>query len=212
MKLPLNIPPASIGQKFGEHLIDYSQFGLIGHNGIDFPAPLGTPIYAIGDGWIVEQTAKETGFGLRITQRIELNNKFYMVVYGHMQKLEDPTNIPFNWGNKTKTVKEGDTIGYVNSTGFSTGNHLHLGLYEMTESGQTLNLNNGYKGAIDPMPFLKGTMSNTIFVHKAGTSEYGFYVPATSEEAIKDKATNYGVDILNNDAIDYSKAKDISGL
>jgi hypothetical protein len=57
------------------------------------------------------------------------------------------------------------------------------------------------------------SMSNTQFVHKAGTNEFGFYVPATSEESIKDKALNYGVNITNADgSIDFSKAKDVSGL
>lgn len=57
------------------------------------------------------------------------------------------------------------------------------------------------------------TMSNAIFVKRAGTSEAGFYLPATSEEALKDKALNLGIDIIGVDGnIDYSKAKTITGL
>lgn len=57
------------------------------------------------------------------------------------------------------------------------------------------------------------TMTNTIFVHKAGTQEYGFYVPATSPETIKDKALNYGVDIIKPDgSISFEEAKEINGL
>lgn len=60
---------------------------------------------------------------------------------------------------------------------------------------------------------LKGTMSNVIFVHKAGTSEYGFYIPATSEDTIKDKALNFGLSIEKPDhSVDFSKAKEVSGL
>jgi len=61
---------------------------------------------------------------------------------------------------------------------------------------------------------LKGvSMSNTQFVHKQGTAEYGFYIPATNEEAIKDKALNFGIDILDNTGnIDYTKPKEVSGL
>jgi hypothetical protein len=55
-------------------------------------------------------------------------------------------------------------------------------------------------------------MSNVIPVHKVGTQEQGFYVPATSEEALKDKALNFGVDIMTNGKIDYSKFKDVQGL
>lgn len=57
-------------------------------------------------------------------------------------------------------------------------------------------------------------MSNTQFVKKAGTQEYGFYVPALSEDALKDKAMNFGKpEIVNPEGtIDFSQAKEISGL
>ncbi len=56
-------------------------------------------------------------------------------------------------------------------------------------------------------------MSNAVFVHKVGTPEYGFYLPALSEQAIADKALNVGANILKADgSIDYSQAKEVSGL
>jgi len=56
-------------------------------------------------------------------------------------------------------------------------------------------------------------MTNAEFVHKTGTKEYGFYLPALSEDAIKDKALNLGTDILGPDgSIDFTKAKEVSGL
>ena len=57
-------------------------------------------------------------------------------------------------------------------------------------------------------------MSNAIFVKKAGTLEHGFYLPGTTEESLKDKALNLGrEDILNSDgSVDFSKAKEVSGL
>jgi hypothetical protein len=57
-------------------------------------------------------------------------------------------------------------------------------------------------------------MSNVIFVHKTGSQEYGFYVPATSVESIKDKALNYGrSDILKPDgSIDFTQAHELSGV
>ena len=52
---------------------------------------------------------------------------------------------------------------------------------------------------------------NTIFVHKAGTNEYGFYIPATSEDTIKDKALNFGLSIEKPDhGVDFSQAKEMT--
>ena len=147
-----------ISQRFGEHLLDYSQFGLIGHNGIDYPATRGTKIYAPHDGWIVEQMARDTGYGLRITQRIEADGKFYMAVYGHMERLEKPQDLTWDWNYKGYPVRAGQVIGYVDSTGFSTGHHLHFGLFEMDSNWNRLNISNGYAGAIDPAPFMAGEM------------------------------------------------------
>jgi murein DD-endopeptidase MepM/ murein hydrolase activator NlpD len=209
---PIKIYSAhNIGQPFGANWADYSQFGLIGHNGFDFPTSYGEPIFAVHDGWIVEQVEKDTGFGLRISQRIEADGKHYLVIYGHMQKLENPVEMPYNWLNKLHPVRQGQVIGYVGSTGYSTGPHVHLGLYEYDSLGNKLNSNNGYGGAIDPSPYIRGKfMSNTQFVHRAGTNEYGFYIPATSIDAIKDKALNYGVDIEKPDgSVDFSKAKEM---
>ena len=163
MRQPIDMPPAVMGQEFGGHLADYSQFGLIGHNGIDYPAPKGTLIYAVADGYIVEQTSKETGYGLRITQRIFYKGKHYLLVYGHMERLENPVDVPYDWNLKSYPVQEGQVIGYVDSTGFSTGHHLHFGAYEYTESGIKLNINNGYQGAINPELLFK---DHSMIVYK----------------------------------------------
>lgn len=184
-----------ISQGFGQHLLDYSVVGLPAHNGIDFAAPRGAPIHASHDGWIVEQAARDTGFGLRISQRIEDNGKFYLIVYGHMLRLEKPVDIAYNWGRKDYPVKAGQIIGYVDSTGFSTGDHCHLGVYQQTQEGIRINSTPGMNGAIDPAPFLAGenerpTMSNVQLVKKG--TEYGYYLPANSEESLIDKADNFG--------------------
>jgi hypothetical protein len=63
-----------------------------------------------------------------------------------------------------------------------------------------------------PVP-VSGIISNAEFVHKVGTKEYGFYLPALSEDAIKDKAMNLGKNILNDDGtINFPAAKEVSGL
>jgi len=148
-----------ISQYFGDHRLDYSQFDLKGHNGLDIAAPLGTPIKAAYNGYIVEQANKDTGFGLRITQKIYFKGKYYQLVYGHMYKLAMDIPVTWNWSLSYYPVIVGQVIGYVDSTGYSTGNHLHFGMYMMTDEGVTINSNNGYGGAIDPLPFLRSSMT-----------------------------------------------------
>lgn len=56
-------------------------------------------------------------------------------------------------------------------------------------------------------------MPNSEFIHKQNSQEYGFYLPALSEDALKDKAMNLGINILNSDGtINYTLAKEIQGL
>ncbi len=144
-------PPGVVfTQGFGQHLMDYSPF--IGHNGHDYAAPLGTPVHAMCDGWIVEATAKETGYGLRLTQWVEIDGREFDITYGHFQKVNYP-DIPWQYKLKTHPVKAGEVIGYVNSSGRSTGNHLHITLREWG-NGTVLNPGNGYGGAIDPTPYM----------------------------------------------------------
>jgi hypothetical protein len=56
-------------------------------------------------------------------------------------------------------------------------------------------------------------MPNAEFVHKTGTQEYGFYLPALTPDALKDKALNFGLPLLDQDGnIDFTKAKEVQGL
>lgn len=153
---PLTYNPQTsiyISQKFGENKIDYSQFGLIGHNGIDYAAPTGTPYYAVTDGWIIEQTKKETGYGYRLCILDKLNRVW---VYGHSQDFAQVLELDWNFWERKYPVKEGHLLGFIDSTGFSTGPHLHLGVYQYDNKGNKLNGGNGYGGAIDPWPILTG--------------------------------------------------------
>jgi murein DD-endopeptidase MepM/ murein hydrolase activator NlpD len=94
-----------------------------GHRAIDYAAPQGTPIRSVGDGTI--SFAGWNGpYGYMVKVR---HNGTYSTNYGHMSKIAVKT------GNK---VKQGDVIGYVGSTGFSTGPHLH---YEMVKNGVKIN-------------------------------------------------------------------------
>jgi murein DD-endopeptidase MepM/ murein hydrolase activator NlpD len=85
------------------------------HAGIDLAAPKGTPIYASGDG-IVEKAQRVSGYGLYVELQ-HVNN--YETGYGHMSRIAE--------GMKPGVrVRQGQIIGYVGSTGNSTGNHLHF--------------------------------------------------------------------------------------
>lgn len=83
------------------------------HNGMDFVAPVGTPIYATADGTISIASNSYYGYGKYVKI---IHNNDYQTTYGHMHTI----NV-----KKGQLVKRGDIIGTVGNTGLSTGNHLH---------------------------------------------------------------------------------------
>ena len=122
MKTPIN--GARLSSKFGmrKHPIDgYNKM----HRGTDFAAPMGTPIMASGSGVIVR--ARWCGGGGNCI-KIK-HNSAYQTIYAHMKS--------FARGIKEGLrVKQGQIIGYVGSTGKSTGPHLH---YEVVKNGKKIN-------------------------------------------------------------------------
>jgi murein DD-endopeptidase MepM/ murein hydrolase activator NlpD len=97
------------------------------HWGLDFTAPIGTPIYATGDGTVTEvKGSKRSRVGLGL--HIKIDHGFgYETVYGHMNE--------FNVKRGQK-VKRGDIIGYVGNSGGSTAPHVH---YEVHKNGRRVN-------------------------------------------------------------------------
>ncbi len=94
------------------------------HEGIDFTAPVGTPIYATGDGVIEHLKHKMTGYG----KVIMINHGYgYETLYAHMSK---------RIAKPGQHVKRGEIIGYVGNTGRSTGPHVH---YEVRKNGKPVN-------------------------------------------------------------------------
>jgi murein DD-endopeptidase MepM/ murein hydrolase activator NlpD len=146
-------PKFRISQWFAQNLVNYSQFGLKGHNGLDYACPRGTPIHAVHNGYIVEATEKTSGFGVRVTQYFKDGNQDYLVVYGHCLRTAYP-DMSYNFSNRSIPVKRGEVVALVDNTGMSTGDHLHLGLYSMLPNGNKKEPNNGYGGAIDSKPFI----------------------------------------------------------
>ena len=122
MKTPIN--GARLSSSYGKRkhpILGYTKM----HTGTDFAAPIGTPIMASGDGKITK--AGWCGGGGNCV-KIK-HNTTYQTVYAHMSK--------FGKGIKKGTrVKQGQIIGYVGSTGLSTGPHLH---YEVIENGRKIN-------------------------------------------------------------------------
>lgn len=108
------------------------------HAGIDFTAPVGTPIYATGDG-VVISAASERGYG----NNIMINHGYgYVTKYAHMSRFK---------AKKGERVKRGDVIGYVGNTGASTGPHLH---YEVFKNGKTINPINFFFNDLTPSEYV----------------------------------------------------------
>lgn len=131
---------AFIGQTFGAHPEVYAQFGLKGHNGTDFVVKTGSPVYASCDGSLLlrkdlDAQGQYQGFGNYAT----ITNPDGSTYYAHLEKFES--------GNRE--VKAGDKIGYADSTGFSTGSHVHFGFRPINAD-----MNNGYQGTVDPQLYL----------------------------------------------------------
>ena len=122
MKTPIN--GARLSSSYGKRkhpILGYTKM----HLGTDFAAPKGTPIMASGDGKVLK--AGWCGGGGNCV-KIK-HNSSYQTVYAHMSK--------FGRGiKKGVRVKQGQIIGYVGSTGLSTGPHLH---YEVIENGKKIN-------------------------------------------------------------------------
>ena len=122
MKTPIN--GARLSSSFGMRKHPILGFNKM-HKGTDFAAPEGTPVMASGDGKIIR--ARWCGGGGNCV-KIK-HNSTYSTVYAHLSK--------FGPGIKEgRRVKQGRIIGYVCSTGMSTGPHLH---YEVIENGKKIN-------------------------------------------------------------------------
>jgi murein DD-endopeptidase MepM/ murein hydrolase activator NlpD len=85
------------------------------HTGVDWAAPAGTPIYAAGNG-VIEKEGWESGYGKFILIR---HNNGYETAYGHMTAFARGVD-------EGTRVRQGQVIGFVGSTGLSTGTHVHF--------------------------------------------------------------------------------------
>ena len=122
MKTPIN--GARLSSSFGMRKHPIDGFNKM-HRGTDFAAPMGTPIMASGDG-VIKKAGWCGGGGNCVVIK---HNSTYQTVYAHMSKFAKGIR-------KGTRVKQGQTIGFVGSTGKSTGPHLH---YEVIVNGKRIN-------------------------------------------------------------------------
>jgi murein DD-endopeptidase MepM/ murein hydrolase activator NlpD len=122
------------------------------HAGLDFSAPQGTPIYATANGTITLSGNTGNGYG----NHVVINHGYgYETLYGHMVRVK---------ARNGQSVKRGEVIGWVGSTGKSTGPHCH---YEVHKNGQK----------IDPIYFFYNDLSPEQFdliLKKAAASNQSF--------------------------------------
>lgn len=122
MKTPIDGARVSSGFGMRRHpVLGYNKM----HKGLDFAAATGTPIYAAGDG-VLEYAGRFSSYGNYIRIR---HNTQLKTAYAHMHRLGKGMVVG-------KRVEQGDVIGYVGTTGRSTGPHLH---YEVLLNGKQVN-------------------------------------------------------------------------
>ena len=102
------------------------------HAGTDFAAPAGTPIYAAASGYVQVAGWSSGGYGnyVIIYHGKMSDGNQYSTLYGHMRSVATSAG---------KYVKQGELIGYVGSTGNSTGNHLHLEVWKGGSKANAVN-------------------------------------------------------------------------
>jgi murein DD-endopeptidase MepM/ murein hydrolase activator NlpD len=151
LRTPVDGARISSGYGRRKHpILGYSKM----HKGVDFAAPKGTPIYAAGNG-SVEVAGRKGGYGKYVRIR---HNGTYATAYAHMNG--------FAKGIRRGTrVKQGQVIGYVGTTGRSTGPHLH---YEVLRDGRQMN---PMKVKMPAGPKLKGKELERFLAHVAETDQ-----------------------------------------
>lgn len=153
MKQPL--PPQyenAISQRFGVNPQAYAAFGLLGHNGLDYAVPVGTPVYTIDGGSVAEVADDPDGYG----RYVKLTHTWGESIYAHLNTRSVVVN---------QAVAPGQQLATSGNTGNSTGPHLHL--------GTRINPNyrdDGWNGYSDPQVVLRNVKPRRYWIgpHLAG--------------------------------------------
>lgn len=130
----------AVTQKFGGQHKDpllgkqYTSFGVVGHDGIDFDLPTGTPVLSVDAGQVL--VSQENGdYGTTVI----IQHPWGRSYYGHLSKTKKNTG---------ENVKKGEEIALSGSTGLATGPHLHFGIKPNKNDPE-----NGYFGKVDPIGY-----------------------------------------------------------
>jgi murein DD-endopeptidase MepM/ murein hydrolase activator NlpD len=143
--------PCRITQHFGARPEVYKQFGLRGHNGVDFtgarPGEL-VPVFSPYDAVVHEvgdQGDKGYGKFVRLRTAPDVSGSRREVILAHLSVVSVKPG---------DGVRLGDAVGVMGNTGFSSALHLHLGLRRIGADGSEIDGGNGYSGYFDFEPYL----------------------------------------------------------
>ena len=138
----------------------YISIGMIGHNGEDWACWRGEPVYFPVDGEFIIKTEvdKDGGVGVNAISKEQFEGSFIKFKFWHLQSVAVYDG---------QVVKAGDLIGCGDSTGASSGDHLHWSMKRCSAEGNVINRNNGFYGAIDFRPFFENVFVLDVLAVKA---------------------------------------------
>lgn len=139
-----------------------------GHNGVDLVARRWQPIYAAANGIVTEVSTEEArGLGIGITSPVYIEKSNRYIYYKHRYWHLVALNV-----HEGERVKIGQLIGWADSTGYSSGDHLHFEVKRVDKTGKrNLNQNNGYFGAEDPMPLFYDKYAEDLNIIRWATQQ-----------------------------------------
>ena len=126
------------------------------HHGVDYAAPTGTPVYAIGNGKVIAKGFQAGGGGNYVKIR---HNSVYETTYMHLSRFAKGLKV----GNE---VKQKEVIGYVGATGLATGPHLDFRVYEHGKPIDPLHIKSQPKKPISPMNMPQFTVVRDSLVNE----------------------------------------------
>jgi murein DD-endopeptidase MepM/ murein hydrolase activator NlpD len=155
----------TVTQGFGQNPQIYNQFGLDGHNGIDFDCPMGTTVYAPHDGVASIVDDGQSGYGLHLIIT-DANRKSALA---HLSQCLVQNG---------QRIYQGDPVAKSGDSGFVSAPHLHW-TFKLLRNGSILNADNGYEGAVDVTEFTRLWQEKDLHGDAVYTAEAQPYLSMT---------------------------------